>query len=180
MTATVTTTLVPTPAGPVRVAVAADAGGERLVACAFDDHFDRVAARARRRLPGDWSDGETATAAAVRRYVAGDVHALDDVVVDADGTPFQRRVWEALRSIPAGTTWSYAQLAAAVGSPGAVRAVGTANGANPAWVVVPCHRVVRSDGSLGGYGGGVDRKSWLLAHEGASGHSGGSPPGGGS
>ncbi|MFP5321989.1 MAG: methylated-DNA--[protein]-cysteine S-methyltransferase [Acidimicrobiia bacterium] len=174
MSPTVTTTLVPTPEGPVRVAVAVDGdGAERLVACAFDDHFDRVAERVRRRYAGDWVEGDTATAAAVQRYVDGDVAALDHVVVDLVGTPFQQQVWDALRTIPVGSTWSYAELAAAVGSPGAVRAVGTANGANPAWLVVPCHRVVRSDGSLGGYGGGVERKAWLLAHERATGHNGG-------
>ncbi|HEX4902035.1 MAG TPA: methylated-DNA--[protein]-cysteine S-methyltransferase [Acidimicrobiales bacterium] len=163
LTETVTTTLVPTPAGPVRVAVAGRP--ERVVVLAFDDHFERVAARVRRRLPGPWVEGGSAAAEAVRRYVDGDVHALDDLDVDVAGTPFQQRVWAALRGIPAGTTWSYRELAAAVGAPGAVRAVGTANGANPVWLAVPCHRVVRADGSLGGYGGGVERKEWLLAHE---------------
>jgi len=171
MTTTVRTATVPSPAGPVRVAVAVDrAGRERLVACAFSDHFDRVAAKVRARVEGPWEDGATATAEAVGRYLAGDVAALDGIEVEAVGTPFQQRVWEALRTIPAGTTWSYRDLAAAVGAPGAVRAVGTANGANPVWLAVPCHRVVRSDGSLGGYGGGVDRKAWLLALEGATGH----------
>lgn len=171
MTATVRTATVESPAGAVRVAVAVDDDrAERLVACAFEDHFDRVAARVRRRLPGEWEEGVTATSAALRRYLAGDVTALDDVEVEAVGTPFQQRVWEALRTIPAGSTWSYRDLAAAVGAPGAVRAVGTANGANPVWLAVPCHRVVRSDGTLGGYGGGIERKAWLLALEGATGH----------
>jgi methylated-DNA-[protein]-cysteine S-methyltransferase len=101
-------------------------------------------------------------------YLAGDLHALDSIEVDAAGTPFQRAVWAALRRIPAGTTVSYAQLAREIGAPAAVRAVGTANGQNPVAVVVPCHRVIRSDGTLGGYGGGLDRKRWLLAHEGAT------------
>lgn len=174
MTGTVRTTTVDSPAGPVRVAVTVDDHGrERLVACAFEDHFERVARRVRPRLPGDWEEGTTATADALRRYLAGDVAALDDVEVDAAGTPFQQRVWAVLRTIPAGTTWSYRDLAAAVGAPGAVRAVGTANGANPVWLAVPCHRVVRSDGTLGGYGGGIERKAWLLALEGATGHSDG-------
>ncbi len=168
---TVRTTTIDTPAGEVRVAVAVDAAGERIVAAAYSDHFDRVAARVRIRFAqATWVEGETEAAAAVARYVAGDLAALDDVAVDVTGTPFQQRVWTALRSIPVGTTCSYGELAARVGSPGAVRAVGTANGANPVWLVVPCHRVVRSDGSLGGYGGGLDRKAWLLAHEGATGH----------
>jgi len=170
VTETVTTTTIPTPVGDLRAAVAGDP--ERLVVLAFDDHFERVAERVRRRLPGTWVEGVTATADAVRRYLGGDLAALDGVQVELVGTPFQQRVWEALRTIPVGSTWSYAQLAAAVGSPGAVRAVGSANGANPVWLAVPCHRVVRSDGSLGGYGGGLDRKAWLLAHERASGHSG--------
>jgi methylated-DNA-[protein]-cysteine S-methyltransferase len=169
--ATVLTTVVPTPSGDLRVAVAVDENGdERLVVLAFDDHFERVSAPVRRRLIGTWTEGDTATAHAVRRYVAGDVGALDTVQVEAHGTPFQQRVWNALRAIPVGTTCSYAELAARVGAPGAVRAVGTANGANPVWLVVPCHRVVRSDGSLGGYGGGLERKAWLLAHEGGERH----------
>jgi methylated-DNA-[protein]-cysteine S-methyltransferase len=172
MTATVRTATVDSPPGPVRVAVAVDDDGrERLVACAFADHFERVAAKVRRRLPGEWVEGSSASAGSLRRYVEGDVAALDDVEVELVGTPFQQRVWEVLRTIPAGATWSYRELAVAVGVPGAVRAVGTANGANPVWLVVPCHRVVRSDGSLGGYGGGVERKAWLLAHEGGTGHS---------
>lgn len=174
---TVVTTVVPTPSGDLRVAVVVDEG-ERLVVLAFDDHFERVSARVRRRLTGTWVEGDTATADAVRRYVAGDVGALDGIQVEAHGTPFQQRVWEALRTIPAGTTCNYGELAARVGAPGAVRAVGTANGANPVWLAVPCHRVVRSDGSLGGYGGGLERKAWLLAHEGVTGHTsgGGTPP----
>lgn len=163
MTETVTTTSIPTPVGALRAAVAG--APERLVVVAFEDHFERVAARVRRRLPGTWVEGHTAGAAAVSRYLAGDLHALDDVDVEVVGTPFQLRVWEALRSIPVGSTWSYGQLAAAVGSPRAVRAVGAANGANPVWLAVPCHRVVRGDGTIGGYGGGLDRKAWLLAHE---------------
>lgn len=163
---TIRTTTLDTPVGAIRLAVAVDDAGERVVVAAFTDHFERVAARVRSRFDGaDWVEGETQAAAAVRRYLAGDLDALDAVAVDATGTSFQERVWSALRSIPAGETCSYAQLAAAVGSPGAVRAVGTANGANPVWLLVPCHRVVRSDGAVGGYGGGPDRKQWLLDHE---------------
>ncbi len=99
------------------------------------------------------------------RYFAGDIEAIDDLDLDPIGTEFQRSVWSALRAVPAGQTTSYREIAAAIDAPGAVRAVGSANGANPIVVIVPCHRVVRSDGSLGGYGGGLDRKRWLLAHE---------------
>jgi methylated-DNA-[protein]-cysteine S-methyltransferase len=106
--------------------------------------------------------------AALEAYFAGDLGALDDVTVaPAYGSSFQRHVWKALRSIPIGETASYADIALEVGVPGAGRAVGRANATNPIAVVVPCHRVIRSDGSLGGYGGGLVRKRWLLAHEGA-------------
>lgn len=99
-------------------------------------------------------------------YFAGDLTALDDVPVRFDrGTPFQREVWNALRTIPVGQTISYAELALRVGRPTAYRAVGAANGQNPIGVVVPCHRVIAADGTLGGYAGGLDRKRWLLAHE---------------
>jgi methylated-DNA-[protein]-cysteine S-methyltransferase len=88
-----------------------------------------------------------------------------DLELETGGTPFQRRVWDALRSIPYGTTTSYSELAAQLGEPRAVRAVGSANGRNPISIVIPCHRVVGADGGLTGYGGGLQRKQWLLAHE---------------
>lgn len=82
------------------------------------------------------------------------------------GTPFQRAVWAAVQSIPYGKTCSYADIARAIGRPTAVRAVGTAIGANPVWLIVPCHRVIQSNGGIGGYAGGIERKKWLLEHEG--------------
>jgi methylated-DNA-[protein]-cysteine S-methyltransferase len=91
--------------------------------------------------------------------------AIDGLAVAARGTDFQRSVWRALRRIPCGETTSYGALAQRIGRPTAVRAVGHANGANPVSIVVPCHRVIGSDGSLTGYGGGIERKRWLLAHE---------------
>ena len=94
-----------------------------------------------------------------------DPSTVADLPLDLRGTSFQQAVWAELRRIPAGETRSYAELAAAVGQPGAVRAVGSANGANPVAVLVPCHRVIRSDGTLGGYAGGLDRKRRLLAAE---------------
>jgi AraC family transcriptional regulator of adaptative response/methylated-DNA-[protein]-cysteine methyltransferase len=93
--------------------------------------------------------------------------AMPDLPIDVRGTAFQEAVWRELRKIPAGQTRSYADIAAAVGQPQAVRAVGTANGSNPVAVLVPCHRVIRSDGSLGGYAGGIERKRKLLEAEGA-------------
>jgi methylated-DNA-[protein]-cysteine S-methyltransferase len=100
------------------------------------------------------------------RYFSGEVGILDDIAVELNGTPFQKNVWQALRRIPAGRTLSYAELAKRIGEPSAIRAVGTANGANPVAVIVPCHRVIGSNGRLTGYGGGLDRKQWLLEHEG--------------
>jgi methylated-DNA-[protein]-cysteine S-methyltransferase len=101
----------------------------------------------------------------MKRYFAGELAAIDELPVRTAGTPFQRDVWRALRAIPHGTTVSYARLAEQIGRPKAVRAVGLANGSNPIGVVVPCHRVVGSNGSLTGYGGGIERKRWLLQHE---------------
>jgi methylated-DNA-[protein]-cysteine S-methyltransferase len=102
---------------------------------------------------------------ALSRYFAGELEAIDTLPVQAVGTPFQREVWNALRTISCGTTISYAKLAEQIGRPNAVRAVGLANGSNPIPIVVPCHRVIGSNGSLTGYGGGLDRKRWLLEHE---------------
>lgn len=104
---------------------------------------------------------------AVEAYFTGDARALDGLKVRTGGTVFQRAVWAALRAIPAGETRSYGQLAAAIGSPKAVRAAGLANGQNPIAVIVPCHRVIGANGTLTGYAGGLERKRWLLAHEGA-------------
>jgi len=114
--------------------------------------------RVRRALPQ--------VAEALRRYFGGDLAALDAVPAELNGTPFQKAVWQALRRIPPGTTISYGELARRIGQPTSVRAVGAANGANPVAVIVPCHRVIGSNGTLTGYGGGLDRKRWLLAHEG--------------
>ena len=116
------------------------------------------------------SDGEgpAALRQAFDAYFAGDARALEPVAWTASGTVFQRGVWDTLCSIPAGETISYAQLAERIGKPTAMRAVGLANGANPVALVVPCHRVIGANGSLTGYGGGLHRKRWLLAHEGAS------------
>jgi methylated-DNA-[protein]-cysteine S-methyltransferase len=104
---------------------------------------------------------------ALTAYFDGDLTAFDRIELDAGGTPFRARVWSELRKVPAGRTVSYGELAMKIGSPGAVRAVGAANGGNPISIVVPCHRVIGSDGRLVGYGGGLDRKRWLLRHEGA-------------
>lgn len=104
----------------------------------------------------------------LQNYFDGDLGALDGIAWRTAGTVFQRTVWTALARIPPGTTLSYGALAIQLGCPAAVRAVGTANGANPISIVIPCHRLIGSDGSLTGYGGGIERKRWLLSHEGAA------------
>lgn len=155
----------PSPVGPLVVAVRDD----RLCVLAFGDDWPRKRARlvhAGARLEPGRSPGVTSRLDA---YFAGALDALDALAVDPDGTSFQRAVWSAVRTIPAGTTASYGEVARRVGMPAAVRAVGAANGANPIVLVVPCHRIIGSDGSLTGYGGGLARKRWLLAHEGVAG-----------
>lgn len=103
--------------------------------------------------------------AALDDYFDGDLSAVDALPTTTGGTPFQRAVWAALRTIAAGSTLSYGELAARLGRPGASRAVGLANGSNPVSIVVPCHRVIGKNGTLTGYGGGLPRKRWLLEHE---------------
>ena len=111
----------------------------------------------------------TAFRQGIEEYFEGRLDSLDDVPVEAAGTSFQRVVWSAMRKIPPGATVTYGQLAGRIGKPQSSRAVGAASGSNPVPVVVPCHRVVGANGGLTGYGGGLDRKRWLLAHEGALG-----------
>ena len=101
----------------------------------------------------------------LRAYFDGDIEALNEIETATGGTAFQREVWKALRTIPAGETISYGELAARIGNKSASRAVGAANGANPIPIVVPCHRVIGADGSLTGFGGGLENKKWLLDHE---------------
>lgn len=102
----------------------------------------------------------------VEAYFHGELRAFDDVPVDTGGTPFQQQVWLALRTIPPGSTLSYGALATHIGHPTASRAVGRTNGLNPIAIVLPCHRVVGSTNALTGYAGGLQRKEWLLRHEG--------------
>ncbi|HEX4158246.1 MAG TPA: methylated-DNA--[protein]-cysteine S-methyltransferase [Rhizomicrobium sp.] len=153
------------PIGDV-VIVAGREGAMRILY--FDDSDDRWRHEFERRHAGgklvakrDPSGHSTN----LRAYFGGDMEALDRIPVDFDGTPFQNKVWKALCKIPVGRTTSYGALAKKIGEPQAVRAVGLANGSNPISLVVPCHRVIGSDGSLTGYGGGLPRKKWLLEHE---------------
>jgi methylated-DNA-[protein]-cysteine S-methyltransferase len=135
----------------------------------WTDYEDRMTAWLARHYPKSVrTEGRSPARPAFERYFAGDAKALEAVAWFAAGTEFQRKVWDTLCSIPAGTTLSYAGLAERIGRPSAVRAVGLANGANPVAIVVPCHRVIGTSGSLTGYGGGLPRKRWLLALEGAS------------
>ncbi|MGH9373588.1 MAG: methylated-DNA--[protein]-cysteine S-methyltransferase [Vicinamibacterales bacterium] len=145
-------------------------GEGRLRAVHWDDHETRLM----RQLAGQYGGPAIAIepqvnpgglTTALQAYFCGDLGAIDRLPVMTAGTPFQRSVWTALREIPCGETISYATLAQRIGRPSAVRAVGLANGANPIGIVVPCHRVVGSNGTLTGYGGGIERKRWLLAHE---------------
>ncbi|WP_437324148.1 methylated-DNA--[protein]-cysteine S-methyltransferase [Sorangium sp. So ce381] len=103
----------------------------------------------------------------LRAYLGGDLGALTDVPFEPGGTVFQRRVWAEVRRISPGSTRSYGEIAVSLGQPSASRAVGLANGRNPVCLVIPCHRVIGAGGELTGYAGGLERKRWLLAHEGA-------------
>jgi methylated-DNA-[protein]-cysteine S-methyltransferase len=159
----------PTPIG--ELIVVADRQG-RLRTIDWTDHevrmkrlLDRQYGKGRYTLTPRRDPGGLTTA--MRRYFKGDNSAIADLPVETAGTPFQKSVWRALRKIKCGKTISYAELARRVGRPKAVRAVGLANGQNPISIVVPCHRVIGSNGSLTGYGGGLERKKWLLQHEGA-------------
>ncbi len=166
MTTPLESTVLATPAGPLTLIAHDDA----LVAAGFSD---LEALRA--RLPvslGALPVREVADlgglSKAVLAYLDGDLAAIDDVPVRQQGTALQERVWEALRAIPPGETVTYAVMAARVGAPAATRAIGSACGRNLVAPVVPCHRVVRTRGGLGGYAYGLPVKEWLLAHERAS------------
>jgi methylated-DNA-[protein]-cysteine S-methyltransferase len=150
-------TVLDSPVGPV-VAVDEDGALVRFGTVSTGSAFDPVSCGERD------DDVQPALREQLEAYWRGDLRDFD-VPLAPRGTPFQQRVWQALRTIPFGTTWSYAQLADEIGQPSAVRAVGAANGRNPIWLVVPCHRVVGSDGKLVGYAGGLDVKRFLLDHE---------------
>jgi len=165
MSTTILTDHVETPIGPMILMVEDDV----MIGLEFDDQPERYMKDIRRRHP-DHVMRETANPCGfsdhLRAYYGGDVAAVDGLPAKGGGTPFQERVWAELRRIPVGTTISYGELAVRLGDKNAMRAVGLANGRNPISVVVPCHRVIGSDGTLTGYGGGLPRKTWLLNHEG--------------
>jgi methylated-DNA-[protein]-cysteine S-methyltransferase len=157
----------PSPTGALLVVV--DAAGV-LHAVEWADHEPRMLLLLRRyhqssELIAAASGQPCAATAALDAYFKGDIDAPAGLHTAPGGTVFQRRVWAALRAIPPGATTSYGILAASIGAPAAIRAVGATNGANPVSLVVPCHRVVAADGALTGYGSGIARKRWLLDHE---------------
>jgi methylated-DNA-[protein]-cysteine S-methyltransferase len=156
---------------PIGVALLVTDADGQLCALDWADYEHRMAELMRQQYGrADLIEGAAPAAIkqALASYFAGDFDALDAVPCRLGGTPFQREVWSALRKIKAGTTTSYGKLATRIDRPKAVRAVGHANGANPISVIVPCHRVIGSTGALTGYGGGLERKRWLLAHEGVT------------
>ena len=157
---------IPSPVGELLL-TAVDDGLTRLW---FEEHRHGGGVRA------EWRHADAVGGSAARAlrsaheqldaYFAGERTTLD-LPLAATGTPFQQRVWAALRTIPFGHTMSYGELAVRIGAPKAVRAVGAANGRNPISIIVPCHRVIGARGDLTGFGGGMERKRWLLEHEGA-------------
>lgn len=158
----------PTPVG--EAVFVSDAEGF-LRAFDWTTHEERLLRLLRRQNPPtELKEGRAPAAirAAFDDYFGGHLAALSAVPWRTGGTEFQRSVWTTLCTIPIGETLTYKGLAERIGKPAAIRAVGLANGANPVAIVVPCHRVIGSDGSLTGYGGGLDRKHWLLTHEGAA------------
>lgn len=156
---------------PIGIALLVTDAEGRLCALDWIDFEDRLGQLMRQQHGNTaLSEGRAPRdiTAALAAYFDGNLEAVGAIECRLAGTPFQRSVWSALRRIPAGTTTSYGALAARIRHPTAVRAVGHANGANPISVVVPCHRVIGANGSLTGYGGGLERKRWLLAHEGVT------------
>ncbi len=154
--------VIPSPVGPLLTS--AEDGG--LTSVWFAPHEGRIGAgwdRDRGRS-GKASLVLAAAREQLGAYFAGSLRTFDLPLAPA-GTAFQLRVWEGLRRLRFGETVSYAELARRIGSPDAVRAVGAANGRNPLPIIVPCHRVIGADGSLTGFGGGIERKRWLLDHE---------------
>jgi methylated-DNA-[protein]-cysteine S-methyltransferase len=152
-------TTMPSPVGELRLVAVGDA----LAAIYFPESRDAPVVVT---PPTSTPDHPALRLAATQlaEYFAGERDAFS-IPLAPRGTPFQHRVWQALAAIPYGETRSYGEIARVIGSPSASRAVGAANGRNPIPIVVPCHRVIGADGTLTGFGGGLDAKRWLLAHE---------------
>lgn len=167
--AAVRTAAIRSPLGKIHLAMC----GEKVCALGFSNHWPSLLARLSGH--GAWTP-ESASGSgslsghvtrALEAYFAGDLDALSDVPVSLSGTPFQIRIWRQIRKIRPGATATYGEIARRAGVPGAARAAGSATGANPVSLIVPCHRIVGSGGRLTGYAGGIERKRRLLAHEGA-------------
>ena len=143
--------------------LAKDESGLREIRFKKDSDFD---------IPVDWTRSDKGLADVRRQLVEyfNGTRTTFDLPLAPEGTEFQKNVWQALTQIPHGTTVTYLDIANKLGRPGSVRAVGAANGANPISIIIPCHRVIGSDGSLTGYGGGLENKKWLLKHEGVEVH----------
>jgi O-6-methylguanine DNA methyltransferase len=161
--------VISTPVGDM-LALASDEGLCALEFVGPKERLTRLEARLQRHFPPhEILDGDALPIARARAwlaaYFAGERAEIDTVPLDMRGAAFEKRVWRALTRIPLGETTSYGAIAKALGSAGASRAVGHANGANPISIIVPCHRVIGASGHLTGYGGGLDRKTWLLNHE---------------
>jgi methylated-DNA-[protein]-cysteine S-methyltransferase len=157
-----------TPIGPALAVTDSDGA---LRAFDWEDHAERIKGLLRLQYGAvDLQSARMPRALrlALARYFKGDLDALGAIEWRIAGTPFQRKVWMALPTIPAGTTMSYGELAQKLGSPNAMRAVGHANGSNPISVVIPCHRLIATNGALVKYGSGLERKRWLLTHEGVA------------
>ena len=154
------------PIGDIQILV----DGESLIFLDFADNTDRIDKLMGRRFD-NFEIVESKNPAAMRdrlnRYFKGDWNAFEGLDVDTGGTDFQRSVWRGLRAIPTGQSISYDQLARDVGNPNAIRAAASANANNPISIVIPCHRVIGKNGAMRGYAGGIERKVWLLRHEGA-------------
>ena len=152
-----------TPIGAMKLIVK----DEKLVLLDFADNAARIHKLLEKRFQGYTLEeaARSEFSSAVSAYFAGELSLIHKLPVDSGGTTFQQSVWNALKGIPAGRTWSYLELARAVGNPAAVRVVGMTNGLNPISLAYPCHRVIGANGSLTGYAGGLERKKWLLEHE---------------
>lgn len=153
------------PIGRILIITAA----EMLCGLEFEAYESRTYGFLEKRF-GEFKLNDTQNASAITQriqaYLEGDYHSLDQILVSTGGTAFQQQVWTALRSIPIGAVITYGELAQRLGKPAAARAIGITNSLNPISIVLPCHRVIGANGALTGYAGGLERKRWLLQHEG--------------